>query len=125
MNARKATAAVLIMLCLLAGALLAGCTVSNGVFTGMSHSSTDTTLSASYISFDGAYARLVPLKAGDEITFSLTGGEELNAAVERDGEELFSISGGNTFTAPEDGTYTFVMEGEGSNGSFSLSWVIE
>lgn len=125
MRKNRVIAAIVIALSLLAATLLGGCSVTSGVFTGMSQSSTETSLSASYLSFDGSFARIVPLHTGEEVTFSLSGGEGLDAAVEKDGKDIFSISDGNTFTVPEDGTYTFVMAGEDNNGSFSLSWEIK
>ncbi len=125
MKRNRTIAAAVIALSLMAAALLGGCSVTSGVFTGMSESSTETSLSASYISFDGSFARQMSLQSGDEVTFSLSGGEGLDASVEKDGEDIFSISGGNAFTAPEDGTYTFIIQGENNNGSFSLSWEVE
>jgi hypothetical protein len=119
---RKGTAIALI---LIAAALIAGCTISSGVFTGMAQSSSDTSLSASYISFDGSVARRVNLKAGDTVTFRLEGGNGLQALVIKSGEELFSIADGAVFTVTEEGSYDFTLKGKAENGSFSLSWAVE
>jgi plastocyanin len=105
--------------------LACGCTVSNGVFTGMSQQSSDTSLSASYISFDGSLARQVSLKAGDTVSFSFEGGEGLQAAVKQDGEVLCEIADGTTFEAPADGRYAFTVEGIAKNGAFTLTWKAE
>jgi len=109
----------------LALGLLCGCTVSNGVFTGMSQQSSETSLSASYISFDGSMARRVPLKAGAVVNFCLEGGEGLQAVIKRNGEVVCEIADGTTFTADADGNYLFMMEGEAKNGAFTLSWKAE
>jgi hypothetical protein len=117
----RAAALVLVV----ATAILAcGCTVSNGVFMGMAQSSTDKSLSASYISFDGSLARSVSLKAGDEVKFSLEGGEGLSAAVMKGGKSVFGITDGGVFTAAEGGTYDFTLSGKAENGSFSLGWQV-
>lgn len=116
---------VAIALVLLMAAIAAGCTISNGVFTGMNQSSNDTSLSASYISFDGSLAKRVSLKAGSEVTFSLEGGDGLKAVVTKGGEELFTITEGAAFTAPEDGSYDFTLKGKAENGSFSLKWQVD
>jgi hypothetical protein len=106
-------------------ALACGCTVSNGLFVGMAHSSTDTSLSASYVSFDGSLARRVSLKAGDEVTFGLEGGDGLRAVAAKGGEELFDIADGAMFTAPEDSVYYFMLKGKAKDGSFSLTWKVD
>jgi hypothetical protein len=116
---------LLLMFAVLATALLGGCTVSNGVFMGMSQQSGDTSISASYVSFDGSLARSVPLEAGDAVSFSYEGGEGLRAFVKQNGQELGGITDGGTFSASADGQYAFVVEGEAENGAFSLSWQIE
>jgi hypothetical protein len=116
---------ILVVLMMIAAAIIAGCTVSSGVFIGMSEQSGDTSLSASYVSFDGSLARSVSLKAGDEVRFSYEGGEGLHAAVRQGGEELGEIADGSSFIAPEDGSYMFTVEGEAKNGTFALSWEIE
>lgn len=103
-------------------ALACGCTISSGVFTGMSQSSTDTSLSASYVSFDGSLARRVSLKAGDEVTFGIEGGDGLEAAVMKGGESVCEITDGAVFTAAEDGAYDFTLRGKAENGSFALTW---
>lgn len=116
---RKASAFALVI----ALAVLAcGCTISSGVFTGMSQSSTDISLTASYVSFDGSLARRVSLKAGDEVTFGLEGGDGLEAAVMKGGESVCAIADGAVFTADEDGTYDFTLRGKAENGSFALTW---
>lgn len=119
---RKGTAITLV---LLAAALAAGCTISSGVFVGMAQTSTDTSLSASYMSFDGSLTRRVELKAEDEVTFSLEGGEGLEALVIKDGQRLGGITDGGTFIAPGNGGYDFTLRGKAENGSFSLSWAVE
>ncbi len=119
---RKGTAIALILFTI---ALSSGCTISSGVFMGMSRSSTDTSLSASYVSFDGSLARRVSLNAGDTVRFSLEGGAGLDAVVAKGGKELFCITDGVKFTAFEDGSYDFMLKGKAKNGSFALSWTIE
>lgn len=110
---------------LLALCLLAGCTVSNGVFVGMSQSSTDTSLNASYASFSGSVERRVTLEEGDVVTFRYEGGEGLCALVKQDGEERMEISDGAVFTAAADGSYAFAVEGEAKDGAFLLSWQVD
>ncbi len=105
--------------------LLCGCTVSNGVFTGMSQQSSETSLSSSYVSFDGSLARRVSLKSGDEVSFSLEGGEGLQAVVKKDGEVICDITDGTTLTVNAEGSYLFTLQGEAKNGAFTLSWTIE
>lgn len=119
---RKGAAAALVLLTIV---IAAGCTISSGVFVGMSQSSTDTSLSASFVSFDGSLARRVSLKAGDTVTFSLEGGEGLSAVVTKGGEEIFAITDGAAFTAPEGGSCDFALKGKAKDGSFSLSWTID
>ncbi len=92
--------------------LACGCTVSNGVFVGMSQQSSDTSLSASYVSFDGSLARSVPLKAGDAVRFHYEGGEGLRVTVKKGGEVLCEIADGTVFAAPADGSYAFTVEGK-------------
>ncbi|MGE5495556.1 MAG: hypothetical protein ACM3S4_09685 [Burkholderiales bacterium] len=104
-------------------AIVCGCTVSNGVFIGMAQSSTDKSLSVSYISFDGSIEKRVPLKAGDEVKFSIEG-EGLVAAVIKDGKQMFSITDGGIFNAPEEGTYAFRLSGKAKDGSCKLAWEI-
>lgn len=116
--------AAALVLVIATAALACGCTVSNGMFTGMAQSSTDKSLSASYVSFDGSLARSVSLKAGDEVTFSLEGGEGLLAAVMKGGGSVFGITDGGVFTAAEAGTYEFGLSGKAENGSFTLSWQV-
>ncbi len=116
-------AAALVLVTVMA-ALMCGCTVSSGVFIGMAQSSTDKSLAASYISFDGSLERRVPLKAGDEVKFSLEGGDGLNAAVLKDGKQMFAITSVSVFEASEDGTYAFKLSGKAENGSFALAWEI-
>ena len=82
------------MLILLFTVLTCGCTISNGIFTGMSQSSTDTSLSASYQSFDGSLARRLTLNKGDNVLFYMEGGEGLAAAVRQNGEPIFNITNG-------------------------------
>ncbi len=116
------TAATFVLITAMA-AIVCGCTVSNGVFIGMAQSSTDKSLSVSYISFDGSIEKRVPLKAGDEIKFSIEG-EGLAAAVIKDGKQIFDITDGGIFNVPEDGTYAFRLSGKAKNGSFKLAWEI-
>ncbi len=104
--------------------LAGGCTVSHGVFTGMSEQSSDTSLSASYASFDGSLSRRVQIGEGDTVTFRYEGGEGLRAAVKQGEDTLCEIADGTVFTAPEDGRYLFGIEGEAKNGAFTLSWEI-
>lgn len=116
------TAAAFVLITAMA-AIVCGCTVSNGVFIGMAQSSTDKSLSVSYISFDGSIEKRVPLKAGDEIKFGIEGGG-LAAAVIKDGKQIFDIMDGGIFNVPEDGTYAFRLSGKANNGSFKLAWEI-
>jgi hypothetical protein len=118
---RKVIALALI---LLTAAAACGCMISSGVFIGINRTSTDTSLSASFRSFDGSLARRVKLEAGDEVTFSLEGGEGLRAVVTKGGE-LFDITDGGVFTAPEDGYYDFALKGKAKDGWFSLTWVAD
>ena len=105
--------------------LLCGCTITSGVFMDMSHSSSDTSLSASYLKFDGLIAKRVSLKADDEVHFSYQGDDGLEATVKQSGEVIADIIDGNVFTVPADGTYDFTIKGSAENGAFSLSWSIE
>lgn len=114
----------ILILLALGVALLCGCTVSHGIFSGMSQNATDTTLSASYLSFDGSLAKRVALEQGDVLTFSLSGGEDLPASVRLDGLSVCEITDGAAFTAPEKGTYELTLAGKAQNGSFLLSWKI-
>ena len=91
----------------------------------MSHSSSDTSLSASYLKFDGLIAKRVSLKADDEVHFSYQGDDGLEATVKQSGEVIADIIDGNVFTVPADGTYDFTIKGSAENGAFSLSWSIE
>ena len=115
---------LLLVAAMLTVSILGGCTVSSGVFTGMSQQSSDTSLSASYVSFDGSLARSVSLKAGDKVSFSYEGGNDLTASVEQNGNVLFAITDGSTYTAQADGQYAFALEGKAENGAFTLSWKI-
>ena len=119
---RKVIATVLI---LITAVLVCGCTVKSGVFTGLSQSSSGTTLSASYRNYDGAIWRRVTLEEVDTVRFELSGGDGLDAVVKKDGEAVFSIVDGSVFTAPSDGSYNFAVQGQAENGSFSLSWQVE
>ena len=115
---------LLLVVAMLAAALFGGCTVSNGVFMGMSQQSSDTSLGASYASFDGSLARSIVLKAGDEVSFSCEGGEGLKAIVKQNSQELFEIADGAIYTVPTDGQYAFAVEGKAKDGAFTLSWQI-
>ena len=115
-------AALVLLIVVLVTVMVCGCTVKSGVFIGFTERSSDTSLSASYASFDGSLARRVSLKAGDMVRFRYEGGEGLRAAVRQSGNELCEITDGATFTAPEDGTYSFGVEGKAKDGSFSISW---
>ena len=122
----KTKAMVLVLaIAVCTAAVLGGCTVSNGVFTGMSQQSGDISLGASYVSFDGSLARSISLKEGDKVSFSYEGGSDLAAAVKQNGETLFEISSGAVYTVQADGQYAFVVEGKDKNGAFSLSWEID
>jgi hypothetical protein len=112
-------------LAMFAAAVLAGCTISSGVFVGMAQHSSDTSIGASYASFDGSLARSVPLKEGDVVSFDYEGDEGLHAVVKQDGQEFCEIAEGVAFTAPADGRYAFTVEGKAENGSFSLAWQVE
>ncbi len=125
MKMRTARTAVLPALVLLVIALAAGCTISSGLFLGKSQSSSGTSLSSSYVLFDGSMTRLVSLRSGDEVTYSLEGGEGLSAVVEFGGKTVFTITDGSEYTASEDGFYSFTLQGKAEDGSFSLSWDIE
>lgn len=106
-------------------ALLCGCTITSGVFMDMSHSSSDTSLSASYLKFDGLIAKRVSLKADDEVHFSYQGDDGLTAAVKQGSDVITDITDTGEFTVPADGTYDFTIKGSAENGAFSLSWSIE
>lgn len=105
--------------------LMGGCTVESGIFMGMSHNSSDTSLSASYMSFDGSIARRVKLKAEDEVQFAYQGDDGLTAAVIQSGTALCDITDGTVFTVPADGTYDFTVEGDAKEGAFTLTWSVE
>lgn len=115
---------MLLAVAMLTASVLVGCTVSSGVFTGMSQQSSDTSLGASYISFNGSLARSISLKAGDEVSFSFEGGADLNAAVKQNGKALLEITNGASYTVPADGQYAFAVEGKAENGAFTLSWQV-
>ena len=121
----KAKFTLLLVIAVLAAGIVGGCTVSSGVFMGFSQQSGDTSLSASYVSFDGSLARSVALKAGDEVSFSCEGGEGLKATVKQNGQELFEIDDDAVYTVPADGRYAFAIEGNAENGAFTLSWQID
>jgi len=104
---------------------LSGCTITSGVFTGMSSNSSETSLNASYISFDGSITKRLPLKADDEVHFAYQGDDGVKGAVKQNGEEMFGITDSSVFTVPSDGTYDFTVEGSAKEGAFSLSWSIE
>ncbi len=106
-------------------AVLCGCTITNGVFTGFSYNATDEGINASYASFNGSIAQRLSLKEDDQITFSYTKDEGLKAAVKQDGAEIFEISDSLTFTVPADGTYDVSVGGKAADGAFSLSWQID
>lgn len=114
----------MLLLLALGAVLLGGCTVSSGIFAGMSQNATGTTLSASYASFDGSLSKRVALGQDDAVTFGLSGGEGLSASVRRNGLNVSGITDGAVFVAPEDGEYEFSLEGDAQNGSFFLSWEI-
>lgn len=116
---------LLLAIAVLAAGILGGCTVSNGVFMGLSQQSGNASLSASYISFDGSLARTISLKAGDELSFRYVGDEGLRAIVKQDGQELFEITDSAVYTVPIDGRYAFIVDGKAENGAFSLSWQID
>lgn len=115
----------IIAVALLVSVLLCGCTITSGVFTGLNHNSSDTSLNASYISFDGSITKRLPLKADDEVHFAYQDDDGLKGAVKQNGDEMFNITNSSVFTAPSDGTYDFTVEGNAKEGSFSLSWSIE
>ena len=91
----------------------------------MSHSSSDTSLSASYLKFDGSIAKRVSLKADDEVHFSYQGDDGLTAAVKQGSDVITDITDTGEFIVPADGTYDFTIKGSAENGAFSLSWSIE
>lgn len=105
--------------------LLCGCTITSGVFMGMSYNSSDTSLTANYKSFDGSITKRLSLKADDEVSFAFQGDSGFNTTVKQSGEELAVITDGSEFTVPADGTYDFTVEGKATDGAFSLSWSIE
>lgn len=105
--------------------LICGCTITQGVFTCMSYQSSDTSLAANYQKFDGSIAKRVSLKAGDEVSFSYQPGEGLQAVVKQGKEELCVITDGGTFTAPDDDSYDYTVQGSAKIGAFLLSWEIE
>lgn len=120
---KKAGAALVIVLMLMV--IMAGCTIKNGVFLGFNDEATDTSLSASYVSFDGSIAKRLSLKADDQVHFNFEGGEGLCAVVIKDSKELCEIADDTTFEAAADGTYDFAVKGTAKKGAFSLSWSVE
>lgn len=116
---------LLLFVLLVMSAVLCGCTITNGVFTGFSHHATDKEINASYASFNGSIAQRLPLKEGDQVTFSYTGDDGLKAAVMQNGSNLCDITDSVTYTVPADGTYYFSVKGEATDGAFSLSWQID
>lgn len=116
---------IILALVMLLVVLVCGCTIKSGVFIGFNYQSSDTSLEASYLKFDGSLLKRVPLKEGDTVTFSYEGDDELQTVVKKGGEELCGITDGSTFTAQEDGNYDFTAQGNTENGAFSLSWEIQ
>jgi hypothetical protein len=110
---------------LLLSVFLCGCTITSGVFAGMSYNSSDTSLSASYRSFDGSITQRLSLKADDEVSFSYQGDDGLAAKVKQSGDVIADIADGSVVTVPTDGTYDFIVEGEAKAGAFSLTWSVE
>lgn len=104
--------------------LICGCTISSGVFMEINRSSSDTSLQASYKSFDGSLTRRVSLKAGNEVTFYYEG-SGLQPVVKRGKDELVQITNGLVFNVLEDANYSFTVQGNNKNGAFSLSWVVK
>lgn len=124
MSTVKKTSAVLLLFLLLA-VFLCGCMITHGVFIGIRRSSTDTSLEASFKSFDGSLARRLKLQSGDMITFRFESDNVLRPVVVYHGEEIFMITDGGVFTAPENGTYDFAVKGTAEDGWFSLTWAVE
>ncbi len=116
---------LILSIILMLALLLCGCTITSGVFTGMSHNSSDTSIGASYLTFDGSIAKRLSLKADDEVSFVFQGEDGLMAAVKQGDDVITDITDGSEFTVPADGTYDFTVEGEATEGAFSLSWSIE
>lgn len=116
---------LILSIILMIALLLSGCTITSGVFTGMSRNSSETSISASYLTFDGSIAKRLSLKADDEVSFRYQGDDGLMAAVKQGGDVITDITDSSDFTAPADGTYDFTVEGSAKNGAFSLSWSIE
>ncbi len=116
---------MLLIILLTLAAILGGCTLMSGVFTLMSSNSTDHSIGASYASFNGFMAQRLSLKEGDTVTFSYTEDDNLKATVKQDNAVLCDIADSSTFAAPKDGTYEFSVEGQSTDGAFSLSWEID
>jgi hypothetical protein len=102
--------------------LSAGCSMTNGTFLMLNEQKSDTSFGASYKGFNGSMARKLDLKAGDSVTFRYLEDKELKASVELGDEVLLEIGDESVFTAPEDGSYTFKIEGVSADGEFLLSW---
>jgi hypothetical protein len=102
--------------------LSAGCSMTNGTFLMLNEQKSDTSFGASYKEFNGSMARKLDLKAGDSVTFRYLEDKELKASVELGDEVLLEIGDESVFTAPEDGKYTFRIEGISVDGEFLLSW---
>ena len=117
--------AMMLLLILILALAICGCTVSHGMFMGLSQHADDTALQASYLKFDGSLAQRVSLEDGDEVRFYFEGDDGLEAVVKRNQEEVCVIVDGDTFTAPKDGRYDFTIEGSAEDGTFSLTWDIE
>lgn len=117
--------ALILMMILVLCMLICGCTITSGVFTGFSRQSSDTSISASYLSFNGSMTKRLSLKEDETLRFAYEGRDGLRAIVEQGSNELCDISDGCTFTVPAQGTYDFTVEGNAQDGAFSLSWEIE
>lgn len=115
----------LLFVALMLSALLCGCTISSGLFTGFSYNASDKGISASYASFNGSITQRVSLKEGETLSFRYTEDESLKAAVKQNDTVLYDITDSSAFTIPKDGSYDFSVEGKSSGGAFSLSWEID
>jgi plastocyanin len=120
MRTTKTAAAVIAVLMILV--LSAGCSMTNGTFLMLNEQKSDTSFGASYKEFNGSMARKLDLKAGDRVTFRYLEDEALKASVQQGKDILFEIGDESEFTVPEDGKYTFKVEGTSADGEFLLSW---
>lgn len=115
----------LLFVALMLSALLCGCTISSGLFTGFSYNASDKGISASYASFNGSITQRVSLKEGETLSFRYAEDETLKAFVKQNDTFLCDIADSLHYNVPQDGTYDISVAGVSSGGAFSLSWEID